>query len=141
MIEKKDMVSSSKPVSFRLKSEIIDVLNALVGTDIKCADCGKQLVKLDSKTDIIEESLAGLVRFVLRTKIADEQVKVFSRSPRQLFRLYLMVHRAEQGEKGYCFTDKGRKRWVHGPEPDRVYTHMFEQMDRHDENKKDEQVK
>lgn len=136
MAESKDKVFVSRPISFRLKPEIVDVLDALIGTDIKCAGCGKQLVKLDSKTDIIEESLAGLVRFVLRTKIADTQIKVYSRSPRQLFRLYLMVDKAEKGEEGYGFRGKNKNRIVYGPEPDRIYTHMFEQSEKHLEAEK-----
>lgn len=136
MTERKDVFFLSKPVSFRFKFEIIDVLDALVGTDVKCAGCGKQLLKFGSKTDIIEESLAGLVRFVLRTKIADTQIKVYSRSPRQLFRLYLMVDKAEKGEEGYGFRGKNKNRIVYGPEPDRIYTHMFEQSEKHLEAEK-----
>jgi hypothetical protein len=128
MTEGKKIASTSKPISFRFKPETLEVLNDLVGMDIKCAHCGKQLIKFTSKMDVIEDSLAGLVAFLLQQEIAKEQIRQHRRNPQQLFHLYIMVRRAERGEEGYHFTDKDKKkRFVRGPEGNRIFTHMFEE--------------
>lgn len=129
MTKRKGSTSSSKPVSFRFKPEVLGVLNELVGTKIKCAGCGKEIKNFTSRIDVIEDSLAGLVAFLLHRSVAEQQIKEHRMNPRQLFRLYLMVCRAERGEKGYGFTEKDKKkRFVYGPEQGehRIYTHMIE---------------
>jgi len=129
MTKRKGSTSSSKPVSFRFKTEVLEVLNELVGTKIKCAGCGKEIKNFTSRIDVIEDSLAGLVAFLLHRGVAEQQIKEHRRNPRQLFRLYLMVCRAERGEEGYGFTEKDKKkRFVYGPEQceHRIYTHMIE---------------
>lgn len=129
MTKRKGSTSSSKPVSFRFKTEVLEVLNELIGTKIKCAGCGKEIKKFTSRVDVIEDSLASLVCFLLQRSIAEQQIKEHRRNPRQLFRLYLMVCRADRGEKGYGFTEEDKKkRFAYGPEQGehRIYTHMIE---------------
>lgn len=133
MTKSKSSSTSNKPISFRFKPEVRQVLNELVGTKIKCAGCGKEIKNFTSRIDVIEDSLAGLVAFLLHRSVAEQQIKENRRNPRQLFRLYLMVCRADRGEKGYGFTDKDKKkRFVYGPKQARegVYTHMFEEQEK-----------
>ena len=130
MANKKDSQLPSKPTSFRFKPEVLDVLKELVGNDIKCPKCGRVRRHFNSKTEIIEDSLAALVAFILRDEIAEQQIKEYRRNPRQIFRLYIMVCRAKRKEEGYGFTGRTKKkRFVYGPEHDGtgIYAHMMEE--------------
>jgi len=132
MAKRKRSATSSKPVSFRFKPEVLQLLNELVGIKVKCADCGKEIKRYTSKINVIEDSLAGLVHFLLRKRIAKQQLNDNRGSPSQLFRLYIMVCRADRDEKGYGFKKLGKERFVYGPEPAEksAYAHMIEKHEK-----------
>lgn len=128
MIKSKDTPPSSKPVSFRLKTEAFEALDELVKLKLCCAGCGKKIKRYSSKTKIIEASLGGLAHFLLRGRISEQQIESNRSDPYRILRLFITYCRAERGESGYGFKGRSKKtRRVYGPERiESIYDHMVE---------------